>query len=51
MTSQPQSKFAQLTAAEFRDGLRRLKADAQDEPTTCPVPLAERCDIAVLSAA
>ncbi|GGR09246.1 class I SAM-dependent methyltransferase [Streptomyces pilosus] len=49
MRSQPQSKFTQLTVAEFREGLRRLQSDAQDEPTTCPVPVTERYDIAVLS--
>jgi hypothetical protein len=48
MASQPQSKFTQLTAAEFRDGLRRLKADAQVERMTCPIPVTERYDIAVL---
>ncbi|MER5971730.1 class I SAM-dependent methyltransferase [Streptomyces sp. NPDC002055] len=49
MTSKPQSKFTRLTAAEFRDGLRLLQADAHDEPTKDPVPVAERYDIAVLS--
>lgn len=50
MTSRPQSKFTQLTAAEFQEGLRRLRADAQEEPTTRPVPVIERYDVAVLSA-
>lgn len=49
MTSQPQSKFTQLTAAEFREGLRRLEADAQVVSVTCPVPVAERYDVIVLS--
>ncbi|MFE9396282.1 class I SAM-dependent methyltransferase [Streptomyces flavidovirens] len=49
MASQPQSKFTQLTAAEFQYGLRQLKAEAEDEPATCPVPVTERYDVAVLS--
>jgi len=48
MTSQPQSKFTQLTAAEFWEGLRRLKADTQVEPMTCPVLVTERYDVVVL---
>ncbi|MFF8713122.1 class I SAM-dependent methyltransferase [Streptomyces sp. NPDC015184] len=49
MTSRPQSKFTRLTAEEFEDGLRRLAADARDEPATRPVPVTERYDVAVLS--
>ncbi|TGA96767.1 class I SAM-dependent methyltransferase [Streptomyces sp. MZ04] len=51
MTSRPQSKFAGLTAAEFQEGLGRLRADAEDESTTRPVPVRERYDVAVLSLA
>ncbi|MGW1187680.1 class I SAM-dependent methyltransferase [Streptomyces sp. NPDC002559] len=49
MTSRPQSKFTRLTAEEFGDGLRRLAADARNEPVTRPVPVTERYDVAVLS--
>ncbi|MBB5939735.1 class I SAM-dependent methyltransferase [Streptomyces zagrosensis] len=51
MTSQPQSKFTQLTAGEFQDGLRRLEIDAQDESLTRPVAVVERHDVAALSRA
>ncbi|TJZ57571.1 methyltransferase domain-containing protein [Streptomyces piniterrae] len=51
MTSQPQSKFAQLTPADFQDGLRRLEADARSGSRSRPAPVVERYDLAVLVAA
>ncbi|MGW2181889.1 hypothetical protein ACWCXX_28095 [Streptomyces sp. NPDC001732] len=49
MKSRPRSKFTRLTAEEFRDGLRRPEADARNGPTTRPVPVVERYDVAVPS--
>lgn len=50
LTSRPQSKFAQLTPAQFQEGLQRLAADAGAEPPDHPTPVTERYDLAVLTA-
>jgi ubiquinone/menaquinone biosynthesis C-methylase UbiE len=47
MTSQPQSKFDQLTAAEFQRGLRRLASEVAGLPSGGE-PVRERYDVAVL---
>jgi hypothetical protein len=49
MLDRPQSKFAQLTAAQFQAGLRRLAAAAEREAPDRPVPVFERYDVAVFS--
>lgn len=50
MSSRTQSKFHQIALGEFREGLRALEADALAEPPACPIPVAERYDVAVLTA-
>jgi len=51
MATRPQSKFTQLTSAQFQQGLRLLETDAAAEVSTQPTAVTERYDVAVLTPA
>lgn len=47
LTTRPQSKFDQLSSAEYDDGLARLRVAVDDE--LIPQPVSERYDVVVLA--
>lgn len=51
LVTRPQSKFTHLTAEEFDEGLARLAAAVRNEPLDRALPVEERYDVAVFSAA
>ena len=50
ISTRPQSKFSQLTDAEFEEGLRRLRVDVAAEPTRAAQIVRERYDVLVFVA-